>query len=29
MLMSFLDLERINVEDIMVPRHEINGIDSR
>ena len=28
MLMSILDLERINVEDIMVPRHEINGIDA-
>ena len=27
MLMSILDLEQINVEDIMVPRHEINGID--
>ena len=28
MLMSILDLERINVEDIMVPRHEIAGIDA-
>jgi Mg2+/Co2+ transporter CorB len=27
MLMSILDLERINVEDIMVPRSEIVGID--
>ncbi|MCE3285213.1 MAG: Mg2+ and Co2+ transporter CorB, partial [Steroidobacteraceae bacterium] len=27
MLMSILDLERITVEDIMVPRHEIFGID--
>jgi Mg2+/Co2+ transporter CorB len=27
MLMSILDLEQINVEDIMVPRNEINGID--
>jgi predicted transcriptional regulator len=27
MLMSILDLERLNVEDIMVPRHEISGID--
>ncbi len=27
MLMSILDLERINVEDIMVPRTEIAGID--
>jgi len=27
MLMSILDLERINVEDIMVPRSEIAGID--
>jgi len=27
MLMSILDLERINVEDIMVPRNEIVGID--
>ncbi|HSQ70312.1 MAG TPA: transporter associated domain-containing protein, partial [Steroidobacteraceae bacterium] len=27
MLMSILDLERIHVEDIMVPRHEIYGID--
>ena len=27
MLMSILDLERINVEDIMVPRSEISGID--
>jgi Mg2+/Co2+ transporter CorB len=27
MLMSILDLERVNVEDIMVPRHEIAGID--
>jgi Mg2+/Co2+ transporter CorB len=27
MLMSILDLERINVEDIMVPRSEIYGID--
>jgi Mg2+/Co2+ transporter CorB len=27
MLMSILDLERINVEDIMVPRHEIAGIN--
>ena len=27
MLMSILDLERINVEDIMVPRNEIAGID--
>ena len=27
MLMSILDLERINVEDIMVPRNEISGID--
>ncbi len=27
MLMSILDLERITVEDIMVPRHEIHGID--
>ena len=27
MLMSILDLERIHVEDIMVPRHEIHGID--
>jgi len=28
MLMSILDLERINVEDIMVPRSEIVGIDT-
>jgi Mg2+/Co2+ transporter CorB len=28
MLMSILDLERINVEDIMVPRNEIVGIDA-
>ena len=28
MLMSILDLERINVEDIMVPRSEIAGIDA-
>jgi Mg2+/Co2+ transporter CorB len=27
MLMSILDLEQITVEDIMVPRHEIFGID--
>jgi Mg2+/Co2+ transporter CorB len=27
MLMSILDLERINVEDIMVPRSEIGGLD--
>ena len=27
MLMSILDLERVNVEDIMVPRNEIFGID--
>jgi len=27
MLMSILDLERMHVEDIMVPRHEIYGID--
>jgi Mg2+/Co2+ transporter CorB len=27
MLMSILDLEKITVEDIMVPRHEIHGID--
>ena len=27
MLMSILDLERINVEDIMVPRNEIVGLD--
>jgi Mg2+/Co2+ transporter CorB len=27
MLMSILDLEKINVEDIMVPRNEISGID--
>jgi len=27
MLMSILDLERINVEDIMVPRNEIAGVD--
>ncbi|HET9694843.1 MAG TPA: HlyC/CorC family transporter [Steroidobacteraceae bacterium] len=27
MLMSILDLEKITVEDIMVPRHEIYGID--
>ncbi|MFO1408608.1 MAG: HlyC/CorC family transporter [Steroidobacteraceae bacterium] len=27
MLMSILDLERISVEDIMVPRNEITGID--
>jgi Mg2+/Co2+ transporter CorB len=27
MLMSILDLEKITVEDIMVPRHEIFGID--
>jgi len=27
MLMSILDLERINVEDIMVPRNEIAGLD--
>jgi Mg2+/Co2+ transporter CorB len=27
MLMSILDLERLNVEDIMVPRHEIAAID--
>jgi Mg2+/Co2+ transporter CorB len=27
MLMSILDLERINVEDIMVPRSEIAGLD--
>jgi Mg2+/Co2+ transporter CorB len=27
MLMSILDLERINVEDIMVPRSEISGLD--
>jgi magnesium and cobalt exporter, CNNM family len=27
MLMSILDLEKIQVEDIMVPRHEIYGID--
>jgi Mg2+/Co2+ transporter CorB len=27
MLMSILDLERLNVEDIMVPRHEISGIN--
>jgi Mg2+/Co2+ transporter CorB len=28
MLMSILDLERVNVEDIMVPRPEIAGIDA-
>ncbi|HQR23681.1 MAG TPA: HlyC/CorC family transporter [Steroidobacteraceae bacterium] len=28
MLMSILDLERVNVEDIMVPRNEIAGIDA-
>jgi Mg2+/Co2+ transporter CorB len=28
MLMSILDLERVNVEDIMVPRNEISGIDA-
>ncbi|MGA9852726.1 MAG: HlyC/CorC family transporter [Gammaproteobacteria bacterium] len=27
MLLSILDLEKITVEDIMVPRNEINGID--
>ncbi len=27
MLMSILDLEKVNVEDIMVPRSEISGID--
>jgi Mg2+/Co2+ transporter CorB len=27
MLMSILDLERISVEDIMVPRNEVSGID--
>jgi Mg2+/Co2+ transporter CorB len=27
MLMSILDLERLNVEDIMVPRHEISAIN--
>jgi Mg2+/Co2+ transporter CorB len=27
MLMSILDLEKVTVEDIMVPRHEIYGID--
>lgn len=27
MLLSILDLEKVTVEDIMVPRHEINGID--
>ena len=27
MLMSILDLERVNVEDIMIPRNEIAGID--
>jgi len=27
MLLSILDLEKATVEDIMVPRHEINGID--
>jgi Mg2+/Co2+ transporter CorB len=27
MLMSILDLEKVAVEDIMVPRHEISGID--
>ena len=27
MLMSILDLERVSVEDIMVPRNEISGID--
>ncbi|HEX5340808.1 MAG TPA: HlyC/CorC family transporter [Gammaproteobacteria bacterium] len=27
MLVSILDLEKISVEDIMVPRNEINGID--
>jgi Mg2+/Co2+ transporter CorB len=27
MLMSILDLERVNVEDIMVPRNEIAGLD--
>ena len=27
MLLSILDLERITVEDIMVPRHEIVGLD--
>jgi Mg2+/Co2+ transporter CorB len=27
MLLSILDLEKISVEDIMVPRNEINGID--
>ena len=27
MLMSILDLERVSVEDIMVPRNEITGID--
>jgi Mg2+/Co2+ transporter CorB len=27
MLMSILDLERINVEDIMIPRNEIAGLD--
>jgi Mg2+/Co2+ transporter CorB len=28
MLMSILDLERVNVEDIMIPRNEIAGIDA-
>jgi Mg2+/Co2+ transporter CorB len=27
MLLSILDLERVTVEDIMIPRHEIGGID--
>jgi Mg2+/Co2+ transporter CorB len=27
MLISILDLERVTVEDIMIPRHEIGGID--
>lgn len=27
MLLSILDLEKMNVEDIMVPRHEIDGLD--
>jgi magnesium and cobalt exporter, CNNM family len=27
MLMSILDLERVTVEDVMIPRHEIVGID--
>ncbi|MFI4938355.1 MAG: HlyC/CorC family transporter [Candidatus Berkiellales bacterium] len=27
MLLSILDLEKVTVDDIMIPRHEVNGID--